>query len=150
MIFTCNEKHYELIFRTEGIWPIRKSIETFLYYRKNYRPDVFQNLGGLASEQGEIWFKMRSKVNPVMLQPKVVNSYIGNVDQVAIDFLDKMKTIQEENGEMPSNFGTELNHWALESIGVIALDQRLGVLTFESNSESQQIVQVLYTSSFWI
>jgi len=40
-----------------------------------------------------------------------------------------------------ADFGLTINKWALESIGVIALDSRLGVLK-EENEQSKLLIQV--------
>ncbi|XP_055324108.1 cytochrome P450 CYP12A2-like isoform X2 [Sitodiplosis mosellana] len=128
-VLTFKPSIFEKVFRTEGPLPQRRGLETFKYYRKKMRPEVFGETGGLLSEHGEKWLDVRSKVNPVMLQPKTVKMYVEKVDQVACEFLDKVKRIRNtQTMEMPSNFGHELNCWALESIGLIALDQRLGIL----------------------
>lgn len=127
-LWTFDADNFEKIYRTEGVWPQRIGLTTFVYYRKNVRPDVFKGNGGLISEQGKAWSSLRSKVNPVMLQPKTVNSYIPQVDQIACEFLDQVKVTRDINNELPATFGNDLNKWSLESIGVIALDHRLGVL----------------------
>lgn len=136
---------FEKVFRTEGQFPRRRGLETFIYYRKKWRPEIFGDTGGLLSEHGAKWLDVRSKVNPVMLQPKVVKMYVEKVDQVAIEFLDKMRMMRnKESQEMPDNFGHELNCWALETIGVIALDQRLGILHDAQHVHGQTIINVMY------
>lgn len=49
IIISFDANDIELIFRSEGQFPIRKSMETMAYYRKKIRPDIF-NLGGLGVE----------------------------------------------------------------------------------------------------
>lgn len=49
ILISFDANDIELIFRTEGQYPIRKSMETMAYYRKKIRPDIF-NLGGLGVE----------------------------------------------------------------------------------------------------
>lgn len=41
---------YELVFRTEGQWPVREGFDVFTYYRKVHRADVFKELNGLVTE----------------------------------------------------------------------------------------------------
>ncbi len=142
IIFTYIPNDFETVFRTEGVWPYRRPIFAFDHFRRNVRPEEFKNNGGLVNDQGEVWGNMRSAVNPVMLKPKTVRAYIPAIDDVAKDFVAKMKTISDENQEMPATFGYELNKWALESIAVIALEQRLGVITNDSDPEVQKIIQV--------
>lgn len=142
ILITFNPENAEKVFRTEGKWPVRRGLDTFEYYRKNYRADIFKDMGGLVMDQGETWFKLRSAANPVMLQPKTVNSYIPVVDEVATDFVEKIKGLRKTNDEMPDDFGMELNQWALESIGIIALEKRLGVMSSEKPPEVEKLNRV--------
>lgn len=135
---------FEKVFRTEGPFPERRGLETFIYYRKKVRPEIFGDTGGLLSEHGQKWLDVRSKVNPVMLQPKVVKMYVGKVDQIVGEFLTKMRMIRDPNTlEMPNNFGHELNCWALETVGELALDERLGVLNNTQNHHGATIINVI-------
>lgn len=129
VVFSFDPKDYERVYRTEGHWPLRRSgFETLAYYRKYVRPDIFKNVGGLATDQGEPWAATRFKANPVMLKPAIVKSYIPQVDAITREFVAQMREARDAKNELPATFGQELNKWALESIGFIALDKRLGVL----------------------
>lgn len=142
-VLTFDPRMFEKVFRTEGAHPKRRGIETFTYYRKKVRPEVFGETGGLISEHGAQWFAARSKINPVMLQPKTVKMYVDKVDGVAKDMRRKVRALRNADTlEMPSDFGNELNKWALESIGVIALDDRLGAL-MNDTAEGRQIIELV-------
>lgn len=133
---------FEKVFRTEGIWPGRRGLETFVHYRKNVRPDVFVKTGGLLTEDGEKWSDVRSQVNPVLLQPKTVRMYIEKTDQVVKEFVEQIRDIRDPKTlETPNTFGQNLKCWSLESIGLIALDERLGVLK-STAPESRKLVAV--------
>lgn len=142
LVLTYNPANFETIFRTEGIWPVRRGNDTFEYYRKQLRPEVFKGRGGLLGDQGEEWGKMRMAVNPVMMQPKVARAYVGPVDLVAREFVEQIREMRDASQELPDDFGNKLNEWSLESIGVIALDHRLGVMSKERNKEAESIVKV--------
>lgn len=142
LIMSFDPDNIEKVFRTEGVWPVRRGIDTFGHYRKKIRPEVFKGYAGLVSDQGETWSKMRMAVNPVMMQPRVVKSYVQPVDVVACEFIEKIHRLRDANGEMPDDFGQELNQWALESIGVIALEQRLGVMADVRLPETEQVIKV--------
>lgn len=122
---------------------LKSSIKTKLFsvylIGLKVRPDVFKNMGGLVSEQGQSWATLRHKVNPVMLQPKTVKSYIPQVDEIAREFLQMATGSRDANNELPATFGNDLNKWSLESIGAIALDQRLGVL-MENNDDAKLLI----------
>lgn len=51
-----------------------------------------------------------------------------------------MKSKLDENGELPADFGNEMNRFALESIGCIALDTRLGVLDSRTATKESKIM----------
>lgn len=45
--------------------------------------------------------------------------------------------------EVPADFGRDIHRWALESIGCIALDTRLGLLdSVTKNEESEKFITV--------
>lgn len=147
LVVSFDPEIFETVFRTEGIWPVRRGLETFIHYRKNVRPNVFGKTGGLLSEDGEKWSEVRSQVNPVLLQPKIVKQYIGKTDQVAIELVDKIREIRDPKTlEMPNTFGQNLKRWSLESIGLIALDERLGVLQ-SASPESDKFVGVMMSDN---
>lgn len=95
--------------------------------------------------QGKTWQDTRTKVNPVMMNPKTVKSYIGAVDQISTDFVQRIRMIRErETQEMPNHFINELNKWSLESISYIALNQRLGLLTEGwETTKGQELIQAV-------
>lgn len=144
IVINLDPQQYEKVFRNEGPWPNRRGIEIFDYYRTKLRPDVFKGFGGLVSDQGETWHKMRTAVNPVMLRPATVRSYLPTVDDIAKEFVQKMHILRDANNEMPADFGTELSMWALESVGMIALDRRLNVMSFERDEDSEKLVKVCF------
>lgn len=49
-VMTYRPDDFEKLFRTEGTWPNRRGLDTFVHYRKNVRPDVFKGVGGLVTE----------------------------------------------------------------------------------------------------
>lgn len=142
LIFTFDPKNFEKVFRTEGTWPARRGKDAFEHYRKIIRPEVFKGMGGLFGDQGEQWLKMRLATNPIMMQPQIVRSYIEPIDEVAKEFVTKIKQMRNVDDEMPDEFGTELCQWALETICLIALDQRLGVISIDKNPEAASLIKV--------
>lgn len=128
-VMTFDPADYERVYRTEGVWPLRRGgFETLAYYRQKLRPDLFKKGHGLAIDQGEPWAAIRFKANPVMLPPKTVKTYIPSIDAITREFVEQLRAMRDSNNELPASFGHELNKWSLESIGCIALDRRLGVL----------------------
>lgn len=150
LLLSFDPTAFEKVYRNEGTRPIRRGLDVFGYYRKCVRPDVFKGYAGLIGDQGDKWEKMRMTVNPIMMQPRVIKSYVMPVDEVAADFVDKIRRMRDGNGEMPNDFGHELNLWALESIGVIALEQRLGVMADVKHPEAELIIKVHRQATFYL
>lgn len=69
----------------------------------------------------------------------ILNEINLQVDEIACEFLELLKASRDGNNEVPSTFGNDLNKWALESIGCIALDQRLGALEGNDPTAIQMI-----------
>lgn len=143
IVMVLDSDHFETVYRNEGVWPHRLGIATFEHYRKEIRPDVFKNMGGLISEQGEPWAKMRSSVSPIMLKPATVNAYIPSVDEIAIEFCDRVKTLRDDKLELPPKFMHELNRWALETIASIGLDQRLHILDGSKGVKNKRAMELI-------
>lgn len=51
-----------------------------------------------------------------------------------------MVRIRDDKNELPGDFSQWLNRWALETMGVLALDTRLGVLDDSESEEAKLIV----------
>lgn len=96
--------------------------------------------------QGPTWYETRTKVNPVMLQPKTAKKYIEPVEEIAEDFIERIRSIRDEKDEVPAEFSNEMNKWALESIARIGLETRLGLLgEIPKDSDGQKLIQVNYS-----
>jgi cytochrome P450 family 12 len=84
---------------------------------------------------------MRSTTNPILMQPRIVKSYIPLIDGIVKDFIANFPKIQNQNNEMPGNFHEYLNRWTLESITAITLEKRLGLLNFENSDQFGMKIQ---------
>ncbi|XP_063698941.1 cytochrome P450 CYP12A2-like [Culicoides brevitarsis] len=131
------------VLRTEGPWPVRFGLESLNYYRRNRYPQIYKDNGGLLVEDSEPWGKMRSIVNPVMMQPKVVSLYVSRIDEVTRDFVEVTRRSLDENSETPADYGDYIQRWALESIGDIALDTRLGVLEKRAGNKGDTLAKLV-------
>lgn len=77
------------------------------------------------------------------MQPKTAMMYIGAMDRISSEFVERIYVIRNAKNEMPEDFKNELNKWALESISYIALNQKLGLLgPHDKNSKGQQLIEV--------
>ncbi|GLV43368.1 Cytochrome P450 12a5 [Carabus blaptoides fortunei] len=139
-IICCYDpKDIETILRTEGPWPMRDVLHSIKYYRTQHRSELFQGYVGLFASDGEVWHKARSVLNSILMQPSVVSHYIPQMNSVGEDFIHRMRHLaaMDPNGEMPETFQNEIAKWAIESVGVIALDCRFGMLDRNISSISE-------------
>jgi cytochrome P450 family 12 len=93
--------------------------------------------------QGHKWQNMRTAVNPILMHPQLVKSYIPLIDCIVNEFIANIPKIQDKAGEMPEDFQNLLNHWSLESITAITLEKRLGLMNLESSNEDGNEIQKL-------
>ncbi|XP_070496647.1 cytochrome P450 CYP12A2-like [Chironomus tepperi] len=132
MIFSYNDTDNETLLRNESSKPYRYSFEPLKYFREKIRPDVYGGeYGSMASEHGDRWYKIRTLVNPIMLQPKMVQRYTESINHITSDFIDYI--LKRDLNKQISN--RDLNLWSLESIANITLDRRLGLFN-DTNSEA--------------
>ncbi|XP_037714155.1 probable cytochrome P450 12b2, mitochondrial [Drosophila subpulchrella] len=130
VVFTYNPDDFEVTYRNEGVWPIRIGLESFSYYRRVHRPDIFKGVAGLVSDQGQAWADTRNKVNPVLMKVQNVRQNLPQLDQIAKEFIDKLETQRNpETHTLNADFHNEVKMWAFESISFVALNTRMGLLS---------------------
>ena len=82
------------------------------------------------------------------MQPKTVRLYVPKIEEIADEFIAKMKSKLNSKSELPDDFLNELNRWSLESVGYIALDRRLNVISDEEQDErSKEIIKVVKSTN---
>lgn len=47
------------------------------------------NIKLCLQSQGERWASLRTKVNPIMMQPKTIKLYVPAMDEIAREFTEK-------------------------------------------------------------
>ncbi|KAI5645697.1 cytochrome p450 domain-containing protein [Phthorimaea operculella] len=146
MIMLYDPEASAYILRAENWSPRRPGFESIEYYRKKYKksPEQSKLLTGLLTDHGDNWRKFRTTVNPVMMHTKTVRQYSAQLDGVAKEMVSRMKSIRDENEDkLNKNFSSEMNLWALESIGCVALGGRLNCLSQDlpDNSLEKKLIQ---------
>ncbi|XP_063635636.1 cytochrome P450 CYP12A2-like [Cydia splendana] len=147
MIVLFDVKAIEHVLRSENSMPIRPGFESLAYYRhrhnKTYDP---KRLTGLITDHGENWKEFRLKVNSVMLQPKTIKLYTDVLEKVSTDMVERIKSLRDENNMITKNLDIEMNLWALESIGVVALGTRLNCFdpNLPADSPARKLIQNIH------
>ncbi|KAJ2940122.1 hypothetical protein O0L34_g14160 [Tuta absoluta] len=131
------------ILRAENWSPRRPGFESIEYYRKKHKI-TSEQCTGLLTDHGDSWRKFRTTVNPVMMHTKTVRQYSAQLEGVAKEMVARMRSIRDENEDkLNKNFSSEMNLWALESIGCVALGGRLNCLSqaLPDNSPEKKLIQ---------
>ncbi|CAH2242870.1 jg26496 [Pararge aegeria aegeria] len=148
MIFLYEPEAAFHIFRNENWTPVRPGFQSLEYFRKHYKKkkdDSLHETTGLMTEHGEEWRKFRTTVNQVMLQPKTIKLYSDTLIVVADDMIKRMRLKRNEKNMLEGKFDTEINLWALEAIGVVALGDRLNCFdpNLPKDSPVKKLIQVV-------
>jgi cytochrome P450 family 12 len=62
--------------------------------------------------------------------------------------LNRIKKIRDDKNETPENFFESLTEWGLESVAIIALDTRLGLIENPENSKLCKLVKRVFEVTF--
>merc|ERR1712110_914656 len=143
-VFVKNPKTIKTVLSLDGKNPIEPGFDHIVHYRQKLRKDIFHQTAGLLGSHGEPWYDVRSKVQQDMLRPKSAMSYITHIENISSDFLDLVHDSLDEKNEVPDLLDL-VNMFALESIVIIFLDQRLGCLkkNLPENSDAKSFVNAV-------
>ncbi|KAL7643898.1 UNVERIFIED_CONTAM: hypothetical protein RMT77_005907 [Armadillidium vulgare] len=139
MVIITNPDDIENLFRITMKEPVRTEIGSLMKIRHEAADNFFDKNAGILTENFDEWRRVRSKIQTPMMKPKNIVKYLKAMDDVSIDFTDRIADLQRKYGEMPNDFLNEIYKWALESIGIVALNRRLGCLEPNLPSDSKQI-----------
>ncbi|XP_072049593.1 1,25-dihydroxyvitamin D(3) 24-hydroxylase, mitochondrial-like [Amphiura filiformis] len=128
----------EKVFRAVGKYPIRPSVKAWNDHRQDRNLSV-----GLFTSERETWQKLRSAVSPGILRPSALVSHVGSMHEVALDLINKLRSIRKPDGVIP-DIETELFKWAMESSATYVFDKRLGLITEKVlKKENQEFVEAI-------
>jgi cytochrome P450 family 49 subfamily A len=63
---------------------------------------------------GEKWYKFRSRVQHIMLQPRTAKLYVRPIEETAEAFVKRALDIRSGDLEVPDDFLNEIHKWSLE------------------------------------
>ncbi|KAH8340065.1 hypothetical protein KR067_007655 [Drosophila pandora] len=148
LLFVFDGDEIRNIFKKEEAMPHRPSMPSLRHYKGDLRRDFFGDVAGLIGVHGPKWEAFRQEVQHILLQPQTAKKYIPPLNEIASEFMGRIELMRNEKDELPDNFLHELYKWALESVGRVSLDTRLGCLSPEGSEEAQQIIEAINTF-FW-
>ena len=108
----------EQVYRLEGRLPTRPAFHAISAAK--HQQGLPPHLQGVLTTNGEAWRGFRSKVQRVLLLPGSVGEHRETVGEVTEQLVGRLEQGAELRGA--------LYRWALEAMGAVALDTRLGCL----------------------
>ncbi|XP_045611065.1 probable cytochrome P450 49a1 [Procambarus clarkii] len=145
MVLVSRPDDVETVIRATMDNPIRDGFTSFQKIREEAVNNYFENKTGILTENGEEWWRVRSRVQTNMMRVKEVVHYLPVMDQITLEFMDRISSLQSQFGEMPSDFQNELYKFALESVASVALNRRLGCLdpNIAEDSEPMKMIKLV-------
>lgn len=130
----------EAVYRAQGSRPRR---DAFVMLKK-YNQEFSNGVQGLITSQGEEWYRLRSRAQVKMLKPKSASAYLGHHNLVARDFVTLIDRNRDENGVI-EDLLPELYKFAMEGIGCVCFNRRLGVLAenIPADSDSFRFIRAV-------
>ncbi|XP_050678124.1 cytochrome P450 CYP12A2-like isoform X1 [Leptidea sinapis] len=138
IVFFYDADTVEYILRSEDRLPDRPAFLSIEYFRKHYKKNKYSSTTertGLVTDQGELWRKTRSTVNPIMLNPKTIKLYTNTLHEVVEDLIVRLKAVRKQDN-MFDDFRVEMNLWTLESVSAVVLGRRLNCFNSDASDDS--------------
>lgn len=139
---TCDPQVVQHIFRNSGKYPQRADMSSWEKYR------ILKNEGsGLLTNEGKEWARLRNALSKRMLKPQLVAGHAAELNTVATDMVVRMRDVRDKkgNGVIVPQLVNEAYKWAMESIGTVLFETRLGCLQEPIPRGSQEFIDAINT-----
>ncbi|GBM21968.1 Cytochrome P450 302a1, mitochondrial [Araneus ventricosus] len=125
------------VYKADGNMPKRMSHRALEKYRRE-RPHLYSG-PGLFPTNGEEWYNFRHLFQNLLMKDESVDACSNALEDITDEMIAKISTGLDENNEI--DLTPLLFNWALECIGSITLNRRLGCLSAEGNKEAELLVK---------
>jgi hypothetical protein len=68
----------------------------------------------VSDRHGENWHNFRTRVQQAMLQPRTAKLYVKPIEETAMAFVRRARSLRDSNLEVPEDFLNEIHKWSLE------------------------------------
>ncbi|CAL4082245.1 unnamed protein product [Meganyctiphanes norvegica] len=140
MYFLSDASDIQKMFNITAKNPIRPFFDSFKLVREINESKFFdEEKLGILCQHGDEWWRVRSKVQVHTNKLQTIATYLPKMDDIAKDFVKRIDTLRNAENEMPENFMKELYKWALENVGLLSFNKRIG--GFEGSEDSKHITE---------
>jgi len=75
---------------------------------------IYLSISTTFNRHGEKWYKFRTRVQQIMLQPRTAKLYVKPIEETATAFVKRAQNVRNSNLEVPDDFLNEIHKWSLE------------------------------------
>lgn len=133
VVHSFNPDDFQVIFHSQGRWPVRPPIEFVCKYRTDH--PLKYNSVGLSNALDAEWHKLRMALAPVLLQMRNIAELATWQEEICNDFAEYVRWLRDPNTLEVGCVQDTLSRLALESIFRLCLDTRLGCLQASHNEQ---------------
>lgn len=140
MLLVYDPNDIQKIFRNEGAFPHHSGIIPLRVYRES-RPDKYST-GGITTLNGKAWYDIRSKIQPHLLKPQLIQKHFWKMEETAEDMVAHVRHLMATQDGETKDFIKDLQVWAIETVSYITLNKRLRLLQqrdIDVNSDSYRM-----------
>lgn len=95
---------------------------------------------GLGNSNGEVWYRLRSAVQQLMMRPREVSCFLPLADTAARTLALRVDSDVTQDGEL-ADLTTLVFKWALESASLVCAERSVGALSGgESERRAEQVI----------
>lgn len=134
-VFVKKSADIQTVLAADGRMPIQPIFDFFVQYRSGRR-DLFPETRGLLGSHGPEWASFRALVQQDMLRARAALHYIPHLSVISADLARLIEDSMDAQSTV-ADVTSLLYRWALESIGAIFLEARLGCLQSRLEGESR-------------
>ncbi|XP_072767739.1 probable cytochrome P450 12a5, mitochondrial isoform X2 [Anoplolepis gracilipes] len=140
IIMIHRPEHIAEVFKQESESAVRSGIDILQHYHLNHRKC---RSAGAFSLQNLEWLEVKEKIDRPL--HKITLNYIGKLNSVCDELVNRIRNIRNRQDEVPANFHQELTGWGMECFYVMMFNKHLGFLdsTSKSMSEATKVLNAL-------
>lgn len=150
MVAISDPEAVKELFQKEGKFPQREpSLAAWTsYHKKNEMPD------GVGIMSGPEWQRMRVSLNPKMMKPKQIDSYVPVLNSVSNDLMYDIDKLVASNDGVLGNMKNLFWQWTLEGAISTFYEKRLNVIgpngSGDDGVKAATLIQDLVDAFFYV
>lgn len=134
VVTIMDPKDIEIVYRNEGRYPSRQLFPILKTYRESRNYSL-----GLFLSNNEEWWKYRQPLNKGMMRANAATPYLDVQDPIGDELVSRIRKVVTESGSnLHTNIIDDISRYALESIGAIVFDRRMGCMAIDLDPNSWQ------------